>query len=490
MPDTFAAPPSIPTAPVTPAILDGLRAIVGDRGLIADDQGMEPFVRDWRGTLIGTAAVVVRPGTTEEVSKVVKLCHDNGIAIVPQGGNTGLMGGATPYPTHAGIVLSLGRMNRVIEVDTVGYTMTVEAGCILQTLQETAAANDRFFPLSLGAQGSCLIGGNLSTNAGGVQVLRYGNARNLVLGLEVVLPNGDIWNGLRSLKKDNTGYDLKHLFMGAEGTLGVITKAVLKLWPAPKDVATAWLAVRDPQAAIEILSEAHAASDDNVGSCELMSRAGTDMVLRHIPGVQDPLKAETNWFLLLEWSSSRPRTDGSEGMSEKMEQFLADQMEAGRVLDAVIAQNDAQARNMWVIRESVAPASRAEGGGLSYDVSVSTSKVPVFIDKGLKAVLEILPSIRPYPLGHIGDGNIHFSFMIPVGMDRETLRQYSPAITRAVNDLVRDMAGSISAEHGIGVEKIDELAHYRSKIELDTMRSLKRALDPKNIMNPGKILRL
>jgi FAD/FMN-containing dehydrogenase len=489
MPDTFT-PPAIPTAPVTKAVLDGLRDIVGDKGLILDDQGKEPFVRDWRGTLVGTAAVVVRPGTTEEVSRVVKLCHEHGIAIVPQGGNTGLMGGATPYPAHTGILLSLGRMNRVIEVDPVGYTMTVEAGCILQTLQETAAAHDRFFPLSLGAQGSCLIGGNLSTNAGGVQVLRYGNARNLVLGLEVVLPNGDVWNGLRSLKKDNTGYDLKHLFMGAEGTLGVITKAVLKLWPAPKDVATAWLAVRDPQAAIEILSEAHAASDDNVGSCELMSRAGTDMVLRHIPGVQDPLKADTQWFLLLEWSSSRVKADGAEGMAEKMEQFLADQMEAGRVLDAVIAQNEAQARNMWVIRESVAPASRAEGGGLSYDVSVSTSRVPAFIDKGIKAVLEILPTIRPYPLGHIGDGNIHFSFMAPVGMNRETLRQYSPAITRAVNDLVRDMAGSISAEHGIGIEKIDELAHYRSKIELDTMRALKRAIDPKNIMNPGKILRL
>ena len=489
MPDTFT-PPVIPTTPVTPAILEALRAIVGDKGLIVDEAGKEPFVRDWRGVLAGNAAVVVRPGSTEEVSKVVKLCHDNGIAIVPQAGNTGLMGGATPYPAHAGIVLSVGRMNRVLEVDTVGYSMTVEAGCVLQTLQETAASHDRFFPLSLGAQGSCMIGGNLSTNAGGVQVLRYGNARNLVLGLEVVLPNGDIWNGLRSLKKDNTGYDLKHVFMGAEGTLGVITRAVLKLWPAPKDVATAWLAVRDPKAAIEILSEAHAASEDNVGSCELMYRAATDMVLRHIPNVQDPLKADTDWFLLLEWSSSRPRSDGAEGMSEKLEQFLGDQLEAGRVLDAAIAQNEAQARNMWTIRESVAPASRAEGPGLSYDVSVSVSRVPAFIEAGLKAVYDILPSIRPTPLGHIGDGNIHFSFMGPKGMDRDTLRQYSPAITRAVNDLVRDMGGSISAEHGIGIEKIDELAHYRSKIELDTMRAIKRALDPKNIMNPGKILRL
>ena len=489
MPDT-ALPPQIPTTPVTPALLEALRAIVGDKGLIQDEPGKQPFVTDWRGSLVGNAAVVARPATVEEVSKVVKLCHDNGIAIVPQAGNTGLMGGATPYPSHTGIVLSVGRMNKVLNVDPVGYSMTVEAGCILQTLQETAAEHDRFLPLSLGAQGSCMIGGNLSTNAGGVQVLRYGNARNLVMGLEVVLPNGDIWNGLRALKKDNTGYDLKHLFMGAEGTLGIITKAVLKLWPAPKDVATAWLAIRDPQAAIEILSEAHAASEDNVGSCELMSRACTDMVLRHIPGTQDPLKADTPWFLLLEWSSSRPKADGAEGMSEKMEQFLADQMEAGRVLDAVIAQNEAQSRNMWVIRESVAPASRAEGPGLSYDISVSISKIPDFIEKGIKAAYDVLPSIRPYPLGHIGDGNLHFSFMGPVGMDRQTLHQYSPAITRGVNDLVRDMAGSISAEHGIGIEKIDELAHYRSKVELDTMRSLKRALDPKNIMNPGKILRL
>jgi FAD/FMN-containing dehydrogenase len=489
MPDT-AITPTIPTAPVTPEILENLRAIVGDKGLIADDQGKQPFVTDWRGSIVGNAAVVVRPANVEEVSKVVKLCHDNGIAIVPQAGNTGLMGGATPWPTHTGIVLSVGRMNKVLNVDPVGYSMTVEAGCVLQTLQETAASHDRFFPLFLGAQGSCMIGGNLSTNAGGVQVLRYGNARNLVMGLEVVLPNGDIWNGLRALKKDNTGYDLKHLFMGAEGTLGIITKAVLKLWPAAKDTATAWLAIRDPQAAIEILSEAHAASEDNVGSCELMSRTCTDMVLRNIPGTQDPLKADTQWFLLLEWTSARPKTEGTEGMSEKMEQFLADQMEAGRVLDAVIAQSEAQARNMWVIRESVAPASRAEGPGLSYDISVSISKVPEFIERGLKAALDILPSIRPYPLGHIGDGNIHFSFMGPKGMDRETLRQYSPAITRAVNDLVTSLDGSISAEHGIGIDKLDELAHYRSRIELDTMRTIKRALDPKNIMNPGKVLRV
>jgi FAD/FMN-containing dehydrogenase len=494
MPDNVITP-QIPITPVTAEVLEQLRGIVGARGLIESEQDKEPFINDWRRTRAGTAAVVVRPATVEETSKVVKLCYDNGIAIVPQAGNTGLMGGATPWPTHRGIVLSVGRMNKVLSVDPVGYSMTVESGCILQTLQETAAQHDRFFPLSLGAQGSCQIGGNLSTNAGGVQVLRYGNARNLVLGLEVVLPNGDIWNGLRSLKKDNTGYDLKHLFMGAEGTLGIITKAVLKLWPASKDVAVAWLAVRDPQAAIEILSEAHSASEDNVESCEMMSREATEMVLRHIPGVQDPLKADTPWYLLMQWSSSRPKTEGGPqgtwgGMQEKMEQFLGEQMEAGRVLDAVLAQNESQARNMWKIREGVAEAGRAEGPGLSYDISVSISKIPEFIDQGIKAALAILPGLRPHPLGHIGDGNVHFGFGAPRGMDRSTLQQYAPAVTRAVNDLITSMAGSISAEHGIGIEKLDELQHYRSKIELDTMRTIKRALDPKNIMNPGKVLRL
>lgn len=491
MPAAFPSSlPTIPTAPLTTEMRDALRAIVGEKGLIEDDHGKQPFVTDWRGLLVGGAGAVVRPASTEEVSKVVRLCHEHGVAIVPQGGNTGLMGGATPWPAHTGIVLSLGRMNRILEVDPVGYSMTVEAGCVLQTLQETAAGHDRFLPLSLGAQGSCMIGGNLSTNAGGVQVLRYGNARNLVLGLEVVLANGDVWNGLRALKKDNTGYDLKHLFMGAEGTLGIITKAVLKLWPAPKDVCTAWLAIRDPRAALEILSEAHAASEDNVSSCELMSHAAIDMVLRHIPGTQDPLKADASWYLLLEWSSARARQDGAEGMSEKMEQFLAEQLEAGRVLDAAIAQTVGQSRNMWRIREGSAEATRAEGPALSFDVSVAISKIPEFIDKGLKAVLDILPTIRPYPLGHIGDGNLHFSLMGPKGMDRQTLTQYTPAITRAVNDLVTSMGGSISAEHGIGLDKLDELSHYRSKIELDIMRTIKRALDPQNIMNPGKVLRL
>ena len=470
--------PTIPTNPVTPALLAQIHAIVGDRGLVADADAMVPFVTDWSGQRQGRAAVVVRPGSTEEVAAVVKLCAAQNVAIVPQGGNTGLMGGATPWPAHTGILLSLGRMNRVIDVDVEGFTMTVEAGCVLQTLQEVAASHDRLLPLSLGAQGSCMIGGNISTNAGGAQVLHYGNTRSFVLGLEVVLPNGEVWNKLRALKKDNTGYDMKQMFIGAEGTLGIITKAVIKVWPKPKDVATAWIAIRDPQAAVTMLSEAHAASDDTVTSCELMNRTS------------DPLPHDSVWYLLMEWSSTRVKADGEGGMVEKMETFLADMLERGLALDAVIAQSEAQAKAMWKIREGHAEAGRADGPAISYDMSVATTKIPAFVDQGIAAAKAILPDIKPQPLGHIGDGNLHYGFRAPDGMSRETWNQYTPAITRAINDLIRDFGGSISAEHGIGQEKLDELAHYASAVEISTMQAVKRALDPQNIMNPGKIFRL
>ena len=474
------------------AFVDKLCTIVGERGLITDEPGKHPYLTDWRENYLGAALAVVRPATTEEVAAVVKLCVAEKVAVVPQGGNTGMMGGGTPHQQGREIVLSLNRMNRIIEVDPIGYTMTVEAGVVLKTIQETAAQHDRLFPLSLAAEGSCSIGGNLSTNAGGVQVLHYGNARQLVLGLEVVTPQGEVWNGLRALKKDNTGYDLRDLYLGAEGTLGIITKAILKLWPKPKDVATSWIAVPSPEAAVTLLSGAHAASEDNVTSCELMARQGIDLVLQHIPGATDPLSERHEWYVLLEWSSTRPRRAGANetGLLEKMEAYLGEAMERGLVLDAALAQNEAQAKAFWGLRENHSESQKREGPSIKHDISVSVSKIPAFMTEGLLAMKKALPECRPVPFGHVGDGNIHFNCQAPVGWDKDRFMAHAHAISSAVYDIVVAHGGSISAEHGIGQMKVEELAHYRSKVELDTMRAIKRALDPQNLMNPGKILNL
>ena len=469
-----------------------LRAIVGDKGLILDDGDKRPFLSDWRENYLGKALAIVRPGSTEEVSRVVKLCAAEKVAIVPQGGNTGMSGGATPQEDGREIVLSLTRMNRILEVDRVGYTMTVEAGVVLKTIQEKAADNDRLFPLSLGAEGSCTIGGNLSTNAGGVQVLHYGNARQLVLGLEVVLPNGEIWDGLRALKKDNTGYDLRDLYLGAEGTLGIITRAVLKLWPKPKDHATSWSAIPSPQAAVELLSGAYAASEDNVTSCELMGRQGIDLVLQHIPGTADPLAEKHEWYVLMEWSSTRPPRDGANqsGLRDKMEAYLGEAMEKGLVLDAVIAQTEAQSKALWMLRENHTEASKREGPSIKHDISVAVSKIPAFVPEGTAAMTRALPGCRPLIFGHVGDGNLHFNCQAPVGWSKPEFMKHGEAISGGVYDIVTSYGGSISAEHGIGRIKVEELSHYRTKIELDVMRSLKRALDPDNLMNPGKVIQV
>jgi FAD/FMN-containing dehydrogenase len=472
--------------------VDRLRTIVGDKGLITDERDKHPFLTDWRENYLGKALAIVRPATTEEVSAVVKLCAAEAVAVVPQGGNTGMSGGATPQEDGREIVLSLTRMNRILEIDKVGYTMTVEAGVVLKTIQDAAADADRLFPLSLGAEGSCTIGGNLSTNAGGVQVLHYGNARQLVLGLEVVQPNGDIWNGLRALKKDNTGYDLRDLYLGAEGTLGIITKAILKLWPKPKDNATSWSAVPSPQAAVELLSGAYAASEDNVTSCELMGRQGIDLVLHHIRGTTDPLADKHDWYVLMEWSSTRPPREGdnSATLRDKMEAYLGEAMEKGLVLDAVIAQTEAQSKALWALRENHTEASKQEGPSIKHDISVAVSKIPPFVPEGLAAMKKALPGCRPLVFGHVGDGNLHFNCQAPAGWTKQQFAPHVEPISSAIYDLVTAYGGSISAEHGIGRIKLEELAHYRSQTELDVMRQLKRALDPHNIMNPGKVIRV
>jgi len=486
VPDTYT---TIPAA-VPASVLEAIHRVVGDKGFTTDVREMEPHVVEWRDNYHGRAAAVVKPANTEEVAAVMKICHQAGVPVVPQGGMTGLTGAGIPHEHGGEIVLSLRRMNRILEVNPLAFTMTVEAGVVLKTIQETAAAHDRLFPLSLGAEGSCAIGGNLSTNAGGVQVLHYGNARSLVLGLEVVLPDGRIWNGLRALKKDNTGYDLKNLFMGAEGTLGIITRAVLKIFPKPKDVATAWMAVRDPAASVELLSRAHEASEDNVTSCELMSRQGLEFVFKHIPGCADPLEGRHDWYVLLEWSSTRAVPEGGTGMTERMEAFLGALMEEGLVLDATLAQSTTQAQAFWKIRESHSEAQKIEGPSIKHDISVSVSEIPSFIERGIAAMKQVVPDLRPVPFGHVGDGNLHFNAQAPEGMGKDEFFAHYGAINRAVYDIVREVAGSISAEHGIGRFKLEELEHYRSPVELDVMRSIKRALDPQNLMNPGKVIRI
>lgn len=481
------------TNSISPSIFGRLHAIVGDKGIVADTEALKFHNADRYGVVRGRAAAVVKPATTEEVAAVVRLCNDLDLKIVPQGGLTGLMAAGAPIRDDEEIVVSLSRMNRVINVDPDGYTMTVEAGAVLQTIQEVAADHDRLFPLRIGSQGSCMIGGNISTNAGGVNVLHYGNTRNLVLGLEVVLPDGRIWNGLRALKKDNTGYHLKELFIGAEGTLGIVTKAVLKLFPKPRDVATAWIAIRDPATAIQMLSDARGASSDSVTSCELMNSFALESILQYGQNVQRPIATQYEWYVLMEWSSSRVAGEDSGGtMTDRMETFLADYLERGLALDATLAQSHAQARNMWAIREGGGGAVlRNPSPSCSFDVSVAVNKIPSLIERANAAALKAVPGVQPRPGGHIGDGNIHYSFTAPPHIKSKV--EFAPMVkilSEIVHDMIAEIGGSISAEHGIGVIKVLELEHYRSAVELDIMRAIKRAIDPQHLMNPGKVIRL
>ena len=469
-------------------LLDRIRQVVGDKGCITDPQEQRPHLVEWRDLFTGKTPMVVKPANVEEVVAVVKLCGEYGVPIVPQGGNTSLVGASLPFEHGGEIVLSMQRMNRILDIDPLNYTMTVEAGVILQTIQQAASDADRLFPLSLGAEGSCLIGGNLSTNAGGIQVLHYGNARNLVLGLEVVLADGQVWDGLRSLKKDNTGYDLKQLFMGAEGTLGIITKAVLKLFPKPKDLATAFIAVPNPKVAVEILSAAREASEDNVTSFEFMGRLGLDFTLRHTPGIVDPLSERHEWYVLMEWSSPRAPEENGSGLKDKMETFLGDMLEQGKVLDAAPAQSDAQRASFWKIREAYSGAQKPEGGSIKHDVSVAVAKMPEFLERATAAVLKAIPDGRIVAFGHLGDGNAHFNVSQPEGGDREKFLARWDEINRIVHDIVVEMNGSISAEHGISRMKVEELEHYRPGVELELMRKIKRALDPDNLLNPHKVI--
>lgn len=470
------------------AFREAIAAIVGQAGVVADPAAMAPYLTDWRGRYRGAAELVVRPASTEEVAQVVKCCARERVAIVPQGGNTGLCGGSVPLAEDVSsgrqIVLSLSRMNRIRELDAENNTITVEAGCVLASIQAAARGANRLFPLSLGAEGSCQIGGNLSTNAGGEAVLRYGNCRDLVLGLEVVLPDGRVWDGLRALRKDNTGYDLKQLFIGAEGTLGVITAAVLKLFPLPTATATALLGIESPSQAVELLSELRATMGDRVVSFELMSRLALALVLKHIPGTSDPLSQPYPWYLLVELSDS----GASEALSARLLQALEEALERGRVRDAVLAQSEAQREALWRLRDSMAEAQKKEGVSLKHDVSVPVSRVPQFIEEASRALEEAFPGVRIVAFGHIGDGNIHYNVsMADPQMNARFVQEPEP-VNRIVYDSVARLGGSISAEHGLGQLKRKVIQRYKSALELELMRAIKRTLDPHNLMNPGKVV--
>lgn len=464
-------------------LLDQLERAAGPGGLIVDPDDMAPYLVDWREMYHGAAPAVVRPASTEELAAVVAACAARGVAVVPQGGNTGMMGGATPSADGSQVVVALGRMNKVRDVDPLNYTMTVESGCVLADIQARARDAGRLFPLSLAAEGSCQIGGNLSTNAGGTAVLRYGNARDLVLGLEVVLPDGRVWNGLRGLRKDNTGYDLKQLFLGSEGTLGIITAAVLKLYPLPAETCTAMVAVTGAEAATRLLARAREASGDAVTTFEYMHRFCFDLAFELVPGNSDPFAEPHEHYALVELSSGR--ADSS--TQDILESVLGDGFEQGWVLDAVIAASSAQADALWRIRESIPEANTKTGACVRHDVSVPVSRVAELLDVGTTLCHEVVSGIRVTPFGHMGDGNIHFNVVPAPGSDAGRLMSAKDELTHRLHDLVMEMGGSFSAEHGIGQLKTEELGRYRDPVELELMRAVRKALDPDGIMNPGKV---
>ena len=458
-------------------------AIVGADNVVTAEADMAPHLVDWRGRYRGAARCVVRPATTNEVSAVVRACAEAGVAMVPQGGNTSLCGAGIPDAGGEAVLINLTRMNKIRAIDPANSTMTVDAGCVLQAVQEAAFEVGRLFPLSLAAEGSCQVGGNLSTNAGGVQVLRYGNTRELTLGLEVVMPSGEVWDGLRGLRKDNTGYDLKHLFIGAEGTLGIITGVVLKLFPLPQATVTAWLAIDSPQRAVQLLGEMQAAFGATLTACELVSEVALGLVLKHIPGVQPPLP-QSSWHLLIELSG--PGDEDS--LREALERFLEQAFENEAISDAVLAQSVEQARRLWALRESISEAQKIEGLSIKHDISVPISRIGEFVERTDAALQEAFPGIRIVAFGHVGDGNLHYNQSKPAAAENAAFIAVQPQVDQIVHDLVYQLGGSISAEHGIGQLKREELLRYKSPLEMEMMRCVKRALDPQGLMNPGKVL--
>lgn len=464
------------------ALIAALKAVVGDGGWLEEPADTAAYTNDWRKRWPGCAPLVLRPATTAEVAEIVRLAGAAGVGVVPQSGNTGLVGGSGPRDTGEDIVLSLNRMSAIRGVDPVNNTITVEAGCILADVQAAAEEADRLYPLSLAAEGSCRIGGNLSTNAGGTNVLRYGNARDHVLGLEVVLADGRVWEGLRSLRKDNTGYDLKQLFLGAEGTLGIITAAVLKLWPRPRQTVTCWVAVPDAHAAVALLNRAQPATGGQITGFEYMVREAMALTYANMPRNRAPLAGNPPACVLMEATSG----EAGDGLRATVESVLADALDSGLVLDAAIAESEGQARAMWQIREDIPEAQVHAGGGVKHDVAVPISRVAEFLDRATATVLALAPESRVIAFGHLGDGNIHFNQVASGPETQQALMAAERTINDAVESLAVGMAGSFSAEHGVGRLRLRQMGLYKSAVERDLMMSLKRALDPRGTLNPGK----
>lgn len=459
--------------------------IVGRDSILTDAADIAPYLTDHRKLYQGRALAVIVPRSVEQISRLLRFCNENRIGVVPHGGNTGYCGGATPDESGNQVVVSLRRMNRIRGVDALNYSLVAEAGCILADVQRAADEAERFFPLSLGSEGTCQIGGNLSTNAGGLSVLRYGMMRELVLGLEVVLADGRVLSSLSALRKDNTGYDIKSLFLGAEGTLGIITAASVKLFPKIRSSATAFVAIPKVRAAVDLLARLREASGDRISSFELIPRIGVELTTKHIPGVIDPLQQPYSWYVLCELTSAR----AADPLDTIMEEALGAALEDGLVLDAALARNERERAALWKLRETIPEAQRLDGASLKHDISVTITALPDFVERASRWVEDNVPDGRLVIYGHVGDGNLHFNLNQAPGSDRNIFLAREPAIKRVLHDLVSEFGGSFSAEHGIGRLKVGELEHYASPVEIDLMRAVKKALDPNGVLNPGKVLR-
>ncbi|MBL4837841.1 MAG: FAD-binding oxidoreductase [Kordiimonadaceae bacterium] len=462
--------------------IEALCTLLGPKGATTDANEIAPHMEEWRGKYFGKTQLLLKPDTLAGVAAAVQYCNTHDIAIVPQGGNTGLVGGSLPgLSGHNEILLSTKRLNKNIKVDAADYSITADAGCTVAALQEAAAAADRLFPLSLASEGSCTVGGVVSTNAGGVHVVRYGTVRNLTMGIEAVLPSGEIYNGLTSVRKDNTGYSLKELLVGAEGSLGIITQATFKLFPSEKQKHTFWLAVSSPENALALLEQARTVTGDRVSVFEIMPDIGLELVLKHIPASRSPLKASHAWYILLEVATST----ADPALSQSLDSWIETAMTAGLILDGAAAQTSAQAAAFWRLRESMSEAQKHEGGSIKHDISVPVSAVPAFLEEACAVITTAYPDCRPTPFGHLGDGNLHFNIMQPASAEKAAFLDNWESMNRMVHDIVARYGGSISAEHGIGSMKKAELSRTKDAAALSAMKAIKKALDPKAIMNPG-----